>query len=99
MAQIKISADTLSCKAKMLKENVEIIKKSLYEINKINNELKEGWTGGKNVYFQEKLNHYEQMTMDELTVLCDQFSNYIEEVVDAYRNTEEQLLNTFFGEE
>lgn len=53
MAQIKMSIDILSCKARMLKENVEIIKKSLYEINKINNELKEDWTGGSNVYFQK----------------------------------------------
>lgn len=99
MAQISISPDLLSDKASILRENADKIKRSVYEIKVINDEFKQSWIGCEINIFQKNLNDCENLSLKELTVLCDDFSNYLERVACEFRSTEEQLLNSFFGEE
>lgn len=98
MAQLNISIDELSNNVNMLRKNVEIIRSSLREIKRINDELQQCWIGDQIEIFQNKLDHCEQMSISELTELCEKFSNYMEEVARIYRSTEEQLFSKFFGE-
>ena len=98
MSQIRVSIDVLNNYANLLINNEENIKKSVEEIKKINSELKQCWNGNRSDFFHERLDHCDEMSINELLRLCKEISDFIRVVSDAYSQTEASLYNAVFGE-